>query len=193
MKWTFYLLLCSLAACCRGVAAADEASPPILSVPAESMVVVQVFAPEKLAEMAADPALPPLQQVFGPEKLAEMAADPAHPLQQAAQNRLRRLQLAYKCSDPTLVHYAVKNAQGEPAFLTETTPADTIEQLELYLRAERQRMVAKGVAPEDMHLYIRGDFSAPWRRVALLTEAATRAGFEHIIMTYPFHENGDGE
>ena len=123
MKWTFYLLLCSLAACCRGVAAADEASPPILSVPAESMVVVQVF---------------------GPEKLAEMAADPAHPLQQAAQNRLRRLQLAYKCSDPTLVHYAVKNAQGEPAFLTETTPADTIEQLELYLRAERQRMVAKG-------------------------------------------------
>lgn len=173
MKWTFYLLLCSLAACCRGVAAADEASPPILSVPAESMVVVQVFAPEKLAEMAAAPALPPLQQ--------------------AAQNRLRWLQLRYKCSDPTLVHYAVKNAQGGPAFLTETTPADTIEQLELYLRAERQRMVAKGVAPEDMHLYIRGDFSAPWRRVALLTEAATRAGFEHIIMTNPFHENGDGE
>ena len=173
MKWTFYLLVCSLAACCRGVAAADEASPPILSVPAESMVVIQVFAPEKLAEMAADPTHPPLQQ--------------------AAQNRLRWLQLSYKCSDPMVIHYGVKNAQGERAFLTETTPADTRKNLEIYLREELQRMIANGVAPKNVYLYVRGDFHVPWRRVALLVEAATHAGIEHIIMSHPFHENSDDE
>lgn len=167
-------MLCSLTVCCPGTVAATEASPDVLNIPAESMMVVQVFAPERMAEIAADSSHP-------------------YPLQQAAQNRLRWFQKSYKCSDPMVIHYGVKNAQGERVFLTETTPADTRKKLEIYLREELQRMTAKGVAPEEVYLYVRSDFDTPWRRVALLVEAATHAGIEHIIMSHPFHENSDDE
>lgn len=165
-------MLCSLTVCCPGTVAATESSPDVLNIPAESMMVIQVFAPERMAEIA---------------------ADSSHPLQQGAQNWLRWFQASYKCSDPMVIHYGVKNAQGERAFLTETTPAETRKNLEIYLREELQRMTAKGVAPEKVYLYVRSNFDAPWRRVALLVEAATHAGIEHIIMSHPFHENSDDE
>lgn len=165
-------MLCSLTVCCSGTVAATEASPDVLNIPAESMMVIQVFAPERMAEIA---------------------ADSSHPLQQAAQNRLRRFQESYKCSDPMVIHYGVKNAQGERVFLTETTPAETRKKLEIYFREELQRMTANGVAPKNVYLYVRGDFHVPWRRVALLVDAATHAGIEHIIMSRPFHENSDDE
>ena len=165
-------MLCSLTVCCPGTVAATEASPDVLNIPEESMMVIQVYAPEHMAEIA---------------------ADSSHPLQQGAQNRLRWFQKSYKCSDPMVIHYGVKNAQGERAFLTETTPADTRKNLEIYLREELQRMIANGVAPEEVYLYDRGDFHVPWRRVALLVEAATHVVIEHIIMMHPFHENSDDE
>ncbi len=165
MMWTFFSWLAPVVLasfCDEGVSAMPVEMPPAAALeiePADGLIVVNVFAPEQMINVA--------ENGTDAEKQLELA-------------RVHRLKEAAGCEDVAQVHYGITTAEGEKRFLPED--ADGIKELESFILAEKGRIeAAAATKPAKIRIYVCADSRVAWPRVAKVIETATRAGITDVV------------
>ena len=165
MIWTFFSWVVPVVLASFYEASVSEMPvemPPAAALetePADGVIVVNVFAPEQMMDVA--------ENGTDAEKQLELA-------------RVHRLKEAAGCEDVAKVHYGITTAEGEKRFLAED--ADGFKALESFILAEKGRIeAAAATKPVKIRIYVRADSRVAWPRVAKVIEAATRAGITDVV------------
>lgn len=119
--------------------------------------------------------------VFAPEKMMELAKSGDERSRANEQTRIDKLVETYKCSDVTRIHYGVKTHKGEQKFFTAGTGEDVVKKLEDFIKDEKKALEETKIDPKQFRVYIRADARADWKYTFNVIGAANNAGVPDIV------------
>lgn len=119
--------------------------------------------------------------VFAPEKMQELAKSGTPQEQAGEQARINKLMQTYNCTDVTRIHYGVKNSKGEAKYFTAGTGEDVVKKLEEFIKAEKKGLETTKIDPKQIRVYIRADARADWERTFNVIGAANNAEVPDIV------------
>ncbi len=119
--------------------------------------------------------------VFAPEQMMELSRSGSDEEKKREEKNLKKLVETYKCNDPTKIHYGVKTAEGEMKFFTDEGGSGTVKNLETFIKAEKEAILATKIDPKLIRIYIRADSRADWKRTYYVITAANNAQIPDIV------------
>ncbi len=119
--------------------------------------------------------------VFAPDKMMELARSGSDQEKRGEEARIKKLQESYKQADVSRIHYGVKTGKGEMQAITDEGAAATIKKLEEFIKAEKKGLESTKINKEQIRVYIRADARADWRRTYYVITAANNADVPDIV------------
>lgn len=119
--------------------------------------------------------------VFAPDKMMELARSGSDQEKRGEEARIKKLQESYKQADVSRIHYGVKTGKGEMQAITDDGAAATIKKLEEFIKAEKKGLESTKINKEQIRVYIRADARADWRRTYYVITAANNADVPDIV------------
>lgn len=119
--------------------------------------------------------------VFAPDKMMELARSGSDQEKRGEEARIKKLQESYKQADISRIHYGVKTGKGEMQAITDEGAAATIKKLEEFIKAEKKGLESTKINKEQIRVYIRADARADWRRTYYVITAANNADVPDIV------------
>ena len=119
--------------------------------------------------------------VFAPDKMMELARSGSDQEKRGEEARIKKLQESYKQADVSRIHYGVKTGKGEMQAISDEGAAATIKKLEEFIKAEKNGLESTKINKEQIRVYIRADARADWRRTYYVITAANNADVPDIV------------
>ena len=119
--------------------------------------------------------------VFAPDKMMELARSGSDQEKRGEEARIKKLQESYKQADVSRIHYGVKTGKGEMQAISDEGAAATIKKLEEFIKAEKKGLESTKINKEQIRVYIRADARADWRRTYYAITAANNADVPDIV------------
>ena len=119
--------------------------------------------------------------VFAPDKMMELARSGSDQEKRGEEARIKKLQESYKQADVSRIHYGVKTGKGEMQAISDEGAAATIKKLEEFIKAEKKGLESTKINKEQIRVYIRADARADWRRTYYVITAANNADVPDIV------------
>lgn len=119
--------------------------------------------------------------VFAPEKMLELARTGSDKDKKGEEVRIKKLQESYKCADASRIHFGYKTGKGEMRYVTDEGATETIKKLEEFIKDEKKGLESTKIEKEKIRIYIRADARADWKRTFYVITAANNAGISDIV------------
>ncbi|MBQ4636474.1 MAG: biopolymer transporter ExbD [Akkermansia sp.] len=119
--------------------------------------------------------------VFAPDKMMELAKSGSDQEKRGEEARIKKLQESYKQNDITRIHYGVKTGDGKMLAITDEGANATVKKLEEFIKDEKKALENSKTAKDQIRVYIRADARADWKRTYYVITAANNAGVPDIV------------
>lgn len=141
-----------------------QATKPTDLKDAKGCIVVNVFAPHKMQEVANGPA-------STPEQIQRKKAE---------ETKIKKMIETYNCPDITKIVFGVKTSKGDMKFFSDEV--GTVQKLQEYIKEEKKVQLDElKVEPDQVRIYVRADARADWRHTFMVIQAANATQIDDIV------------